>query len=318
MSQRHRGLRLGVWLVLVAVGVLAFSASAFAETKTSEPDGETEFTVPSGVSSRHSAYQLSTKTPTHQKPTPRTKETPVQRATVRTLIHLAAQIIADYNQAKGAPFDKGVAHDRYGGLNPGLEEFTVVYPLGPNATITDSGTGMTRVVSLGGTYTLQAYISYPRNDRHPPKISLLNNLVDVEISESLGFSGITGPPNYATGPNSTRGPAYSFGAGRNRANGGKGQWALAQSITSASTPLQDGGIATLHEWVFAVGNPTSSGHTSAAPLTMAVLKTETSEAQTFLTNAKQYIATPVTTALEAPLPPPTSQRCENGGGVTNC
>ena len=51
MRLRPGGSRMGVVLVLVAVGVLGFSASAFAETKTLTPGGpETTFFVPKSVS----------------------------------------------------------------------------------------------------------------------------------------------------------------------------------------------------------------------------------------------------------------------------
>ena len=204
-------------------------------------------------------------------------QTPVQGAATKTVRNLAAQIIADYNGAKGSQPYQGVAYiPEQAPSGPGEEGFSVEYPTGTNL-VTNNG----KTENIGtGWYKLYAVISYPRNDKNPPGEINLNNVSRIGIGESLGSSGL--------------GPEYLFSA-RSEGAGNKQQWDLFQEVSLATGR---------DAWAYTTGHVAKGEGVPYTPLTTQELQVEAGEAQVFLNNAKQYVVTPITPALEARLPPP--------------
>lgn len=228
----------------------------------------------------------------HHKTSPPTAETSVQKATTGAVKNFATQIIAAYNQARKNPPYQGVVYvpEHAVPFEPGTEDFYVDYPTGTNIIVNN---GKTENIGTGG-YRLSATISYPESLKRPPGKINLNNVSDVSIDETLPSAGFGA---------SYLAPTYDFGVTGNNVNvsSQKNQWELNQEISSTAG-LDDWSYSTERNLPKLSGNSTPYSH-----LTMQEFQAETTLAQTFLNNAKQYIVTPITPALEASLPIPSRQ-----------
>lgn len=258
---------------------------------------------------------------THKTPLPsRTTQTPVQKAATRALENLAAQIIADYAEAKNSRPYQGVAYGEHEAEPEfaGRDGFQVVYPLGTNIIVNN---GKTENVGTGD-YVVSAVFSYPRNDKYAPSKPNLANLIDISISEaepsSSGPESV--PVGYGYGPGYRHGASYSFIAEGNTSPSTTDRWDLLQSIDLQSTPVDEGAIAAEADWDYTTATGSQGVNKGSAvsfsPLNSSLLKAEVGEAQRLLNNARQYLVTPITPAVVADFPPPSAHRCFDLSGAT--
>jgi hypothetical protein len=267
----------------------------------------------------------------HHKAAPPTPETPAQKAATSTIKNFAAQIIADYNQVKNNPPYQGVGYiPEHAPSGPGEQDFYVAYPIGPMFSYINNG--QTSMDGAGGSYRLEASISYPATDKIPPSKINLNNVTGINISEST-----TVPSPAPPGPGLSQyltGPSYGFTASDTSSSSTtKHQWELLQTVTSTNWTLAPQlnpyheinpppnliESGTYDEWDFVAGPVVRTKFNSSySPLTTSELQTMAGASQAILTYSKQYASAPVTPALGAPLGSPTKQECTNAAGIVGC